>query len=91
MTSASGRFVVKNRLGLHARAASKLVMVATRYRCDITVGRDAQRADAKSVMGVLLLVGAKGTVLEVSATGDGAEEAVREIGELIDSGFGETG
>lgn len=89
MTAARGRFEVINKLGLHARAATKLVQVACRYPCDITVGRDGQRANAKSVMGVLLLCGAQGTRLDVEASGERAEEAVREIGELIADRFGE--
>jgi phosphocarrier protein HPr len=88
-SSVVGRFEIVNNLGLHARAATKLVQLATRYACDITVSRDGQQANAKSVMGVLLLCGAKGTVVEVAATGPAAEEAVRSIGELIAAKFGE--
>ncbi len=84
-----GSFVVCNRLGLHARAATKLVTLATRFPCEITISRDGQVANAKSVMGVLLLCGAKGTSLVVEAQGDGAETAIREIGALIDDRFGE--
>jgi len=86
---ASGRFEVVNELGLHARAATKLVQLASRFPCEIEVARDEQRANAKSVMGVLLLCGSKGTVLQVTARGEGAEEAVRAIGELVASRFGE--
>lgn len=78
-----------NKLGLHARAASRLVQVAGRFACDVKVGRDGQMADAKSVMGVLLLCGSQGTRLEVEATGEQAEEAVKQIGALIDDKFGE--
>lgn len=86
---AQGTFPVTNRLGLHARAATKLVMLASRFACDVEVSRDDQRANAKSVMGVLLLCGAKGTSLTVEARGEGAEEAVRQIGDLIRNRFGE--
>lgn len=89
MSRARGTFLVKNKLGLHARAATKLVQVACKFPCDITVGRDGQVANAKSVMGVLLLCGSAGTELDVEATGDQAEVAVREIGALIDDRFGE--
>jgi phosphocarrier protein HPr len=84
-----GVFEVRNRLGLHARAATKLVNLASRFPCEIIVTRDGQSANAKSVMGVLLLCGSKGTQLEVKATGEQAAEAVREIGSLIDGLFGE--
>jgi phosphocarrier protein len=89
MTLARGIFEVRNKLGLHARAATKLVQLASRYPCEIVVSRDGQQANAKSVMGVLLLCGSKGTRLEFEATGDDAEEAVEAIGELIGSRFGE--
>lgn len=87
--NARGQFTIVNALGLHARAATKLVQLATRYPCDVEVIRDNQSANAKSVMGVLLLCGSKGTVLEVHATGEGADECVRAIGELIADRFGE--
>ena len=81
--------MVRNRLGLHARAAAKLCRVASSFPCEVTVGRDGQQANAKSVMGVLLLCGAPGTLLDVEATGEHAEEAVTAIGALIDDLFGE--
>jgi phosphocarrier protein len=87
--TAKGTFEVKNRLGLHARAATKLVQLASRFPCDVLISREGQSANAKSVMGVLLLCGSKGTFLSVEARGDGASEAVRQIGELIDNRFGE--
>lgn len=88
-TTAEGTFEIVNRLGLHARAASKLVQLATRFPCEVTISKDGQRANAKSVMGVLLLCGAKGTSITVEAAGAGADEAVRSIAELIASRFGE--
>ena len=87
--AASGEFVVRNRLGLHARAATKLVNLASQFPCDVSVSRDGQRANAKSVMGVLLLCGAQGTRLLVEAKGQRAAEAVDEIGKLIAARFGE--
>ncbi len=89
MTTASGRFQIVNLLGLHARAATKLVQLASRYSCEITIARDGQKANAKSVMGVLLLCGAKGTIVEIEANGNGADEAVQALGALIGSRFGE--
>jgi phosphocarrier protein HPr len=88
---ASGRFTIVNVKGLHARAATKLVLLAGRYPCEITVsGPDGQSANAKSVMGVLLLCGSQGTVVEVRARGEKAEEVVAAIGELIRDRFGES-
>lgn len=89
MTIKRGRFEVKNKLGLHARAATKLVQLASTFPCEIVLSRAGQSANAKSVMGVLLLCGSQGTKLDVEASGDRAEEAIQRIGELIDGKFGE--
>jgi len=86
---AIGRFKIVNDLGLHARAATKLVQLAARYPCDVVVANGAQTANAKSVMGVLLLCGSKGTVVEVTATGAEAQECVDALGKLIAERFGE--
>jgi phosphocarrier protein len=87
--SHGSRFTIVNDLGLHARAATKLVQLASRFPCEVSVTHDGQTANAKSVMGVLLLCGSKGTVVEVRATGARAEECVTAIGELIAQRFGE--
>ena len=87
--SASKRFTIVNALGLHARAATKLVQLASKFPCDVEIARDEQTANGKSVMGVLLLCGSRGTVVEVRAKGDRARECVEAIGELIASRFGE--
>ena len=89
--SASRRFTIVNARGLHARAATKLVQLAGKYPCEIAVaGPDGEAANAKSVMGVLLLCGGVGTVIEVRANGPDAEQAVTAIGELIADKFGES-
>ncbi|HEY4117671.1 MAG TPA: HPr family phosphocarrier protein, partial [Byssovorax sp.] len=75
----------------HARAATKLVQLAGKYACDVTlVGPDGEGANAKSVMGVLLLCGAMGTSVEVRAKGPQAAACVAAIGQLIASRFGES-
>ena len=89
MTEASAKYTIINQLGLHARAATKLVQLATKFPCDVEVARGDQTANGKSVMGVLLLCGSKGTVIDVRAKGDRADECVRAIGELIESKLGE--
>jgi phosphocarrier protein len=89
MALARGSYLVKNRLGLHARAATKLATLASRFPCEVSISRDGQAANAKSVMGVLLLCCAKGTRLLVEAEGEQADTAVQEIGKLIDCGFDE--
>ncbi len=86
---AASSFTIVNDLGLHARAATKLVQLASKYSCEVELSHQGQAANAKSVMGVLLLCGSKGTVVEVTATGPQASECVKAIGELIAGRFGE--
>lgn len=88
--SAKDHFTIVNDLGLHARAATKLVQLASKYSCDVQLSHEGQAANAKSVMGVLLLCGSKGARVEVSATGPQADECVHAIGELIAARFGES-
>ena len=80
---------VPNRLGLHARAAAKLVNLANQYDSHVEVSKDGQVADAKSIMGVLLLCGHRGSRLTIEARGEDAEQAVDALRELVASGFGE--
>jgi phosphocarrier protein HPr len=88
---AEGMFEIVNERGLHARAATKLVQTAGRYPCDVFVSSDsAEEVNAKSVMGVLLLCGAKGTWVRVKARGADAAACVSAIGELIGGRFGES-
>jgi phosphocarrier protein HPr len=87
--SAERQFTIVNALGLHARAATKLVQTASRYPCDVEVSRDDQSANGKSVMGVLLLCGSRGTVITVRASGEQAAACVEAIGTLIANRFGE--
>ena len=87
---AVGSFAIVNLRGLHARAATKLVQLASRYVGDIIVSSpDGQEANAKSVMGVLLLCGSVGTIIQVRARGPEAQQAVDAIGALIADRFGE--
>jgi phosphocarrier protein len=85
----SARYLIVNQLGLHARAATKLVQLASKYPCEVEVVRADQVANAKSVMGVLLLCGSMGTEIEVRARGERAKECVEAIGALIADKFGE--
>lgn len=80
---------VPNRLGLHARAAAKLVDLANQYQSHIEVSKDGQAADAKSIMGVLLLCGQQGAHITFHARGEDAESAVAALCVLVAAGFGE--
>ncbi|HEU4404256.1 MAG TPA: HPr family phosphocarrier protein [Polyangiaceae bacterium] len=86
---AEGTFQIVNARGLHARAAIKLVQTAQRFPCEVTLGREDQSANGKSVMGVILLCSPKGAWLKVSAEGERAAEAVEAIGAVIADRFGE--
>ena len=81
--------MIQNELGLHARAATKLVQTASKFPCEITVTKDGHEVNGKSIMGVLMLVASKGTTVTLKAKGDRAAEAVAAIAALIDDPFGE--
>ena len=81
--------LIQNELGLHARAATKLVQTASKYPCDVTVTKDGHEVNGKSIMGVLMLVASKGTAVTLKAKGDKAADAVTAIAALIDDKFGE--
>ena len=81
--------LIQNELGLHARAATKLVQTASKFPCEITVTKDGHEVNCKSIMGVLMLVASKGTSVTIKAKGDRAQEAVTAIAALIDDKFGE--
>ncbi len=79
-----------NKLGLHARAAAKLVTLASGFEADVRIRRDDREVDAKSIMGVMMLAAGKGTRLEVSATGPDAEVAAERLQALVRERFGES-
>jgi phosphocarrier protein len=81
--------LIQNELGLHARAATKLVQLASKFPCEIMIAKDGHEVNGKSIMGVLMLVASKGTTIIVRARGDRAAEAIDAIKALIDDKFGE--
>jgi phosphotransferase system HPr (HPr) family protein len=80
---------VVNQLGMHARAAAKFVHLATRFRSTVLVKRDGRQMDGKSIMGILLLAAACGSILTISAEGTDELEAVDALISLVATGFGE--
>jgi phosphocarrier protein len=80
---------IKNRLGLHARAAAKLVGVASGYAAEVTLEKNGQRINGKSIMGVMMLAASKGTALRLMVDGEGETEAMQALVGLIDDKFGE--
>ena len=80
---------IKNKLGLHARAAAKLVHTAARFRSDIKIRKGDEEVDGKSILGILLLAAGRGSTITVRANGDDENEALDAIQELIDRKFDE--
>jgi phosphocarrier protein len=80
---------IVNKLGLHARAATRLVNCASGFTADVRLVRGARSVNAKSIMGVLTLAAATGAELVVEAEGPDEEAAVEAIATLIDDRFGE--
>jgi len=87
--NAEQEFDIRNRLGLHARAAAQLVRVANQYASEIKLVREGIEVNGKSIMGVLMLAAPKDTRILVRATGEDANAALGAIGELIGRKFGE--
>lgn len=83
------RVTIINELGLHARAASQFVQLAASYPCEVFVAKGEHEVNGKSIMGVLMLVAAKGTEITIRARGEGAAEVVAKLVELVNNRFGE--
>ncbi len=82
-------FTIKNKLGLHARPAAMFVKLSNRYESEIWVAMDDEQVNGKSIMGLMMLAASHGSVLQVSAEGADAEEALQGLADLIESGFNE--
>jgi phosphocarrier protein len=80
---------VRNRLGLHARAAARFVHAANAFRSRVTVSRDGRTMDGKSILGILLLAASQGTALELGAEGEDEDAALAALAALVEGGFGE--
>jgi len=78
-----------NKLGLHARAAGKLVETTSRFGCDITIEKDGRNVDGKSIMAMMMLAAGKGTEITIKANGDDEDNALTAIIDLINNRFGE--
>jgi len=78
-----------NKLGLHARAAAKLVKLASRFDSEFYVAKDGRQVNGKSIMGVMMLAASKGTKIQIIAEGEDESDAITEIESLIKQKFGE--
>lgn len=88
-TRVRGSFEIQNRLGLHARAAALFVQTVSVFDADVSVSKDGERVNGKSIMGLMMLAAGKGTAIEVEATGPAAAEALDAIRRLIADKFRE--
>ena len=89
MSPAEETLEIVNELGMHARAATKFVQTANRFKSEIHVEKDGQNVNGKSIMGVLMLVASKGTFITVRATGLDADDALAALAKLVKEKFGE--
>jgi len=80
---------IVNLLGLHARAAAKLVTLASKFEADVRVRKDGREVSGKSIMGVMMLAAAKGTQITLVAEGNDAQQALDELSQLVADRFGE--
>lgn len=85
----SARVTISNRLGMHARAAAKLVQICQEFEADVTLEKDGEIVDAKSVISLLTLECPIGTEVTVSASGPDSADAVNAVRRLIEDKFGE--
>jgi len=78
-----------NKLGLHARASTKLTQTASKFASDIWIARNGRRVNAKSIMGVMMLAAAKGALVTIEANGEDEVAAIDALTALIQDYFGE--
>jgi phosphocarrier protein len=89
LSRVSRTVLIGNRRGLHARASAKFVTLASSQPCELTVEKDGNAVTGTSIMGLMMLGAAMGDTITISATGDGAEDAVLKLVELVEDRFGE--
>jgi len=85
----SQTFTIRNRLGLHARAAALLVKTANGFNANIMIEKDGVEVNGKSIMGILMLAASRGAKITVRVEGNDAPEALQTLGKLIENKFGE--
>ena len=89
MSDAFREVRITNQRGLHARASAKFVNLAAELGCPIEVEKDGNRVTGTSIMGLMMLGAAKGDTIIVHVTGDGADDALKRLIDLIEAKFGE--
>jgi len=81
---------IKNRLGLHARAAVQLVQAVTNLDAEVAIEKDGQSVNGRSIMGIMMLAAPQGSTIEVSTSGPQAVEALEAIRSIVDARFNES-
>ena len=84
------KFVIKSKLGLHARPAALFVRTANRFKSEVSIQKGKQKVNGKSIMGVMMLAAGPGSHITLRITGEDAESAMEEFVKLFDSNFGES-
>ena len=87
--TAEAKLKILNSAGMHARASTRFVQTANKYRCEVTVEKDGQEVNGKSIMGVLLLVAAQGSEITIRCEGDDGTVCLQALTELVHDRFGE--
>ena len=80
---------IVNKLGLHARASAKLTQLAGQFTAEVWISRDGRKVNAKSIMGVMMLAAAKGSIVAIETYGPDEEQAMAALVGLINDKFGE--
>jgi phosphocarrier protein HPr len=80
---------IANKLGMHARASAKFVQLSSAYGCDISLTRDGQTVNGKSIMGIMMLAASKGAQIKLCTDGEDEEQAMQALLDLINDRFGE--
>jgi len=83
----TAEYTINNKLGIHARPAAQFVKTANGFDVDVTVEKDDEEVDGKSIMGLMMLAAGHGSVLKITTDGPQAEEALAALGELIARDF----
>lgn len=86
----SAQLTIRNRLGLHARAAAQFVQTAGQYDAEISVSKDGQVVNGRSIMGVMMLAAEQGSTIDVTAAGPQAAEALAALRALVEARFNES-
>ncbi|MBP1748386.1 MAG: ptsH [Deltaproteobacteria bacterium] len=84
-----GIFTIRNRLGLHARAAAMFVKSAAKFNSNVLMEKDGMQVNGKSIMGLLMLACPLGSKIVLKVEGEDEEKAFRELGGLVNNGFNE--